>query len=74
MIGFRKALKKFEKYTRVWRMNSHGLEAILTSCVQIPSQQAYFTEKIEPSAFSSGATVQRMLNDMEELYAARFSM
>ena len=31
-------------------------------------------EKIEPSAFSSGAAVQGMMNQMEELYAARFSM
>lgn len=55
LIGFRKALKKFEKYTK------------------IPAQQAYFTEKVETSAFSSGATVQSMISDMEELYAARFT-
>ncbi|GJE94840.1 SPX and EXS domain-containing protein [Phanerochaete sordida] len=55
LIGFRKALKKFEKYTK------------------IPAQQAYFTEKIDPSAFSSGAMVQGMISEMEELYAARFT-
>ncbi|EKM58004.1 uncharacterized protein PHACADRAFT_58738, partial [Phanerochaete carnosa HHB-10118-sp] len=55
LIGFRKALKKFEKYTK------------------IPAQQAYFTEKIEPSAFSSGVTMQGMIREMEELYAARFT-
>ncbi|KAI0701367.1 SPX domain-containing protein [Cytidiella melzeri] len=55
LIGFRKALKKFEKTTG------------------IPAQQAYFMEKIEPSAFSSGVAVQGMVNQMEELYAARFT-
>ncbi|KIP07309.1 hypothetical protein PHLGIDRAFT_42215, partial [Phlebiopsis gigantea 11061_1 CR5-6] len=55
LIGFRKALKKFEKYTK------------------IPALQTYFTEKIDPSAFSSGAAVQGMLGEMEHLYAARFT-
>ncbi|KAI0087370.1 SPX domain-containing protein [Irpex rosettiformis] len=51
LIGFRKALKKFEKVT----------------------QQAYFLEKIEPSAFSSGTAVQGMISQVEEMYATRFS-
>lgn len=42
--------------------------------IQIPAQQAYFVEKIEPAAFSSGSAVQSMLSEMERLYAARFSM
>lgn len=41
--------------------------------MQIPAQQTYFTERIEPLAFSSGATVQGMISEMEELYTARFS-
>ncbi|KAI0631231.1 SPX domain-containing protein [Trametes polyzona] len=55
LIGFRKALKKFEKVTN------------------IPAQQAYTKEKIEPSAFSSGATVDSLIRDMEALFAARFA-
>ncbi|KAI0370541.1 SPX-domain-containing protein, partial [Pilatotrama ljubarskyi] len=55
LIGFRKALKKFEKVTH------------------IPAQQAYTKEKIEPSAFSSGATVDSLIRDMEALFAARFA-
>ncbi|KAI0325162.1 hypothetical protein GY45DRAFT_281692 [Cubamyces sp. BRFM 1775] len=54
LIGFRKALKKFEKVTH------------------IPAQHAYTKEKIEPSAFSSGATVDSLIRDMEALFAARF--
>ena len=42
-------------------------------CVaQIPAQQAYTREKIEPSAFSSGATVEALTHDLEALFAARF--
>ncbi|KAL6303031.1 SPX domain-containing protein, partial [Sparassis latifolia] len=55
LIGFRKALKKFEKVTK------------------IPVQHAYLTEKIEPSAFASGATVEGMIREMEDLFAARFA-
>ncbi|KAI0346442.1 EXS-domain-containing protein [Trametopsis cervina] len=55
LIGFRKALKKFEKIAK------------------IPAQQAYFAEKIEPSTFSSKAPVQGMVDQMEDLYAARFT-
>ncbi|OBZ67468.1 Phosphate transporter PHO1 [Grifola frondosa] len=55
LIGFRKALKKFEKVTN------------------IPAQQAYTREKIEPSAFASGKSVDAMVREMEELFAARFA-
>ncbi|KAK7686014.1 hypothetical protein QCA50_010825 [Cerrena zonata] len=55
MIGFRKALKKFEKIAKM------------------PAQQAYTVEKIEPNTFASSATVQGMLKEIEELYAARFT-
>lgn len=34
--------------------------------------QAYTIEKIEPSAISSGARLDAMLREMEELFAARF--
>ncbi|KIJ61833.1 hypothetical protein HYDPIDRAFT_169443 [Hydnomerulius pinastri MD-312] len=54
LTGFRKALKKYEKITR------------------IPAQAAYMKEKVEPSAFASGAMVSTMLKEMEELFAARF--
>ncbi|KAI0792468.1 SPX domain-containing protein [Abortiporus biennis] len=55
VIGFRKALKKFEKVTK------------------IPAQQAYFAEKIEPNAFYSSRTVESLLHETEELFAARFT-
>ncbi|KAI0918737.1 hypothetical protein AcV5_002647 [Taiwanofungus camphoratus] len=55
LIGFRKALKKFEKFTH------------------IPAQHAYTIEKIEPSACASGAGLEAMLRDMEDLFAARFT-
>ncbi|EPS95666.1 hypothetical protein FOMPIDRAFT_1131990 [Fomitopsis schrenkii] len=35
--------------------------------------QAYTIEKIEPSAISSGARLDAMLREMEELFAARFA-
>lgn len=55
LIGFRKALKKFEKVTL------------------IPAQQAYTVEKIEPSAFASGASLDRILRELEDMFAARFA-
>ncbi|PIL23311.1 transporter [Ganoderma sinense ZZ0214-1] len=55
LIGFRKALKKFEKVTK------------------IPAQVAYTKEKIEPSAISSGAALDLLIDDMEALFAARFA-
>ncbi|KAG1745254.1 EXS family protein/ERD1/XPR1/SYG1 family protein [Suillus lakei] len=54
LTGFRKAVKKYEKITRV------------------PAQAAYMKERVEPSAFASGAMVSAMLKEMEELFAARF--
>lgn len=36
--------------------------------------QAYTIEKIEPSPISSGARLDAMLREMEELFAARFGM
>lgn len=41
---------------------------------QIPAQLAYTREKIEPSAFSSGATVKALIHDLEALFAARFGL
>ncbi|KZT71877.1 hypothetical protein DAEQUDRAFT_665215 [Daedalea quercina L-15889] len=35
--------------------------------------QAYTIEKIEPSAISSGARLDAMLREMENLFAARFA-
>ncbi|KAI0760361.1 hypothetical protein C8Q74DRAFT_1208005 [Fomes fomentarius] len=40
---------------------------------QIPAQLAYTREKIEPSAFSSGATVNALIHDLEALFAVRFA-
>ncbi|KAH9852252.1 hypothetical protein C2E23DRAFT_731075 [Lenzites betulinus] len=53
-------------------MYAQHLNAAL-SFLQIPAQQAYTKEKIEPSAFSSGATVDSLIRDMEALFAARFA-
>lgn len=39
---------------------------------QVPAQAAYMKERVEPSAFASGAMVNSMLKEMEELFAARF--
>ncbi|KAG1876291.1 EXS family-domain-containing protein [Suillus subluteus] len=39
---------------------------------QVPAQAAYMKERVEPSAFASGAMVSSMLKEMEELFAARF--
>lgn len=39
---------------------------------QVSVQAAYMKERVEPSAFASGAMVSSMLKDMEELFAARF--
>ncbi|KAK7463123.1 Xenotropic and polytropic retrovirus receptor 1 [Stygiomarasmius scandens] len=54
ITGFRKALKKFEKVTR------------------IPALDAYMTEKVETSAFSSDKSLRTMMSDMVALYAAHF--
>ncbi|KAN0084540.1 EXS family domain containing protein [Tylopilus felleus] len=54
LIGFRKALKKYEKLTK---------NTVL---------EAYMSEKVEPSAFASGAMVTTMLKEMEDLFALRF--
>lgn len=54
-------------------MWAHALNAApMPDFAQIPAQQAYTKEKIEPSAFSSGATVDSLIRDMEALFAARF--
>ncbi|EIM89067.1 EXS-domain-containing protein [Stereum hirsutum FP-91666 SS1] len=55
LTGFRKALKKFEKITK------------------IPLQQPYMKERVELSAFASDETVQALLKDMEDQFAARFT-
>ncbi|KAG2139537.1 EXS family protein/ERD1/XPR1/SYG1 family protein [Suillus cothurnatus] len=39
---------------------------------QVPAQAAYMQERVEPSAFASGAMVSSMLKEMEELFAERF--
>ncbi|KAF8549651.1 hypothetical protein OG21DRAFT_1554406 [Imleria badia] len=54
LIGFRKALKKYEKITK---------NSVL---------DAYMNEKVEPSAFASGAMVSTMIKEMEDLFAMRF--
>jgi hypothetical protein len=54
ITGFRKALKKYEKVTKV------------------SAQQVYMTEKVEASPFSSGSSVDIMIKETEELFAARF--
>lgn len=55
LVGFRKALKKFDKTTK------------------LPSLAIYMSEKVDPAAFASGALVNDMLRELEELYAARFA-
>lgn len=55
LVGFRKALKKFEKVTK------------------LPALAIYMSEKVEPSAFSSGSRVSAMIRDMEDIYVARFA-
>lgn len=42
-------------------------------CAQIPLQQPYMKERVELSAFASDETVQALLKDMEDQFAARFS-
>lgn len=46
---------------------------ILTFSLEVPAQQAYTIEKIEPNAFTSAQVVEAMMRDLEELFAARFS-
>ncbi|KIK56661.1 hypothetical protein GYMLUDRAFT_174084, partial [Collybiopsis luxurians FD-317 M1] len=55
VTGFRKALKKFEKITR------------------IPLQQAYMTERVEPSSFASDKSLRSMMDEMEALYTSHFA-
>lgn len=55
LVGFRKALKKFDKVTK------------------LPALSIYMSEKVDPAAFASGALVNDMLRELEELYAARFA-
>ena len=75
MIGFRKALKKFEKIAKVSIVVDSQLMFVrwFHFALQIPAQQAYTVEKIEPNTFASSATVQGLLKEIEELYATHFS-
>ncbi|TFK19881.1 EXS-domain-containing protein [Coprinopsis marcescibilis] len=54
LTGFRKALKKFEKVTK------------------IPVQDQYMSEKVEKSALASDKVLQKMIREMEEMYAMTF--
>ena len=57
----------------VWVFLSPVRDTLTQSSVsQIPAQQAYTVEKIEPSAFSSAAIVDDLLHEMESMFAARF--
>ena len=75
MIGFRKALKKFEKIAKVSIVVDSQLmfDRWFQFALQIPAQQAYTVEKIEPNTFASSVTVQGLLKEIEELYATHFS-
>ncbi|KAF8175414.1 SPX domain-containing protein [Mycena galopus ATCC 62051] len=55
LTGIRKALKKFQKVTK------------------IAAQNAYMTEKVEKTAFSSDVGVRSMMDQMEIVYAAQFA-
>ncbi|CAE6434658.1 unnamed protein product [Rhizoctonia solani] len=54
MTGFRKALKKFDKTTKM------------------SSQNLYMREKVETCGFASGDTCDRLLKEIERIYATRF--
>lgn len=58
--------------TCMWRLRLHPSTELMFS-IQIPAQKAYTIEKIEPSVFSSESSLNVLLQDMEELFAARFS-
>ncbi|KAF7360315.1 Signal transduction protein [Mycena venus] len=55
ITGIRKALKKFQKVTK------------------IAAQKAYMTEKVDKAAFASETKIRAMMDEMEEVYAARFA-
>ncbi|KAI3608133.1 signal transduction protein [Moniliophthora roreri] len=73
ITGFRKALKKFEKVTKVVRFRLSSLGYISRCARQIPAQQAYMSEKVETSTFASDKAVRTMMTEMEELYTSRFA-
>ncbi|KAG1776330.1 EXS family protein/ERD1/XPR1/SYG1 family protein [Suillus placidus] len=80
----KKRLKKavVEYYRGLEVLNNYRVHTNLTGfrkavkkyekITQVPVQAAYMKERVEPSAFASGAMVSSMLKEMEELFAARF--
>lgn len=58
---------------RIMLTLDYSRDADIGLCAQIPLQQPYMKERVELSAFASDETVQALLKDMEDQFAARFS-
>ncbi|CCL99566.1 uncharacterized protein FIBRA_01584 [Fibroporia radiculosa] len=80
----RKAIQEFYRGVEVLNNYRTGYQTLnligfrkalkkLEKVTHIPAQQAYTIEKIEPSAFASGASLNSMLRETEDLFAARFA-
>ncbi|KAJ7740035.1 SPX domain-containing protein [Mycena maculata] len=81
ITGIRKALKKFQKVTKV---DGPFFWFCLLNLYEIAAQNAYMTEKastvyffldgkVDTAAFASEVNVKSMIDDMEEMYATRFA-
>lgn len=72
MTGFRKALKKFEKLTKVSIMSNGILNLWLRADWQIHCMDLWTDEHLSKQAFSSGEMIDDLLKQMEELYTTHF--
>jgi hypothetical protein len=70
LTGFRKALKKFEKVTKIPVQTAYMEEKV---CLADQLVKLLLThEQVQPSAFAADQSLKEMIRETEELFAARF--
>ncbi|THH19131.1 hypothetical protein EW146_g1993 [Bondarzewia mesenterica] len=74
LTGFRKALKKFEKITKIPVQHAYMKEKVRPVLhSQTLLEKDICIIKVDPSAFASGEVVQGLVKEMEDQFAARFT-
>lgn len=72
ITGFRKALKKFEKTTKVCDALRHDTSERTADCSKIYCMEMYTDEKIARGTFAKGSTIDKMIKETEELFTTHF--
>lgn len=72
ITGFRKALKKFEKTTKVSDTLRHDTSERTADCSKIYCMEMYTDEKIARGTFAKGSTIDKMIKETEELFTTHF--